>query len=167
MICCCHDALNPSSLARQYIPKGSDFDLYSEENIAEIERKLNHRPNITLTSEVVALPSVLNCVYFIGSPIVNPGQDKSQHSMKHYPSPVWTALLCLLCYTRKFCDYYSFCFTFLRSLNVMVLLLSVNELESFCTILTETILSGAIGRFALSAYLNSVHSLPCISMSFL
>ena len=37
-------------------PEGSDFDLYSEENIAEIEWKLNHRPNITLTSEVVALP---------------------------------------------------------------------------------------------------------------
>ena len=37
-------------------PEGSDFDLYSEENIAEIEWKLNHRPNTTLTSEVVALP---------------------------------------------------------------------------------------------------------------
>ena len=37
-------------------PEGSDFDLYSEENIAEIEWKLNHRPNITSTSEVVAHP---------------------------------------------------------------------------------------------------------------
>ena len=35
---------NTNGLARQYIPKGSDFDLYSEENIAEIEWKLNHRP---------------------------------------------------------------------------------------------------------------------------
>ena len=34
---------NTNGLARQYIPKGSDFDLYSEENIAEIEWKLNHR----------------------------------------------------------------------------------------------------------------------------
>ena len=25
-------------------PEGSDFDLYSEEDIAEIEWKLNHRP---------------------------------------------------------------------------------------------------------------------------
>ena len=28
--------------------KGSDFDLYSEENIAEIEWKLNHRPRKSL-----------------------------------------------------------------------------------------------------------------------
>ena len=35
---------NTNGLARQYIPKGSDFDLYSEENIAEIEWKLNNRP---------------------------------------------------------------------------------------------------------------------------
>lgn len=39
---------NTNGLARQYIPKGSDFDLYSEENIAEIEWKLNHRPRKSL-----------------------------------------------------------------------------------------------------------------------
>ena len=39
-----YSKINPSSLARQYIPKGSDFDLYSEENLAEIEWKLNQRP---------------------------------------------------------------------------------------------------------------------------
>ena len=46
---------NTNGLARQYIPKGSDFDLYSEENIAEIEWKLNHRPRKSL------LPSVRHC----------------------------------------------------------------------------------------------------------
>ena len=46
---------NRNGLARQYIPKGSDFDLYSEENIAEIEWKLNHRPRKSL------LPSVRHC----------------------------------------------------------------------------------------------------------
>ena len=39
---------NTNGLARQYIPKGSDFDMYSEENIAEIEWKLNHRPRKSL-----------------------------------------------------------------------------------------------------------------------
>ena len=39
---------NPTGLARQYIPKGSDFDLYSEENIAEIGWNLNHRPRNSL-----------------------------------------------------------------------------------------------------------------------
>ena len=37
-----------NGLARQYIPKGSDFDLYSEEHITEIEWKLNHRPRKSL-----------------------------------------------------------------------------------------------------------------------
>ena len=46
---------NTNGLARQYIPKGSDCDLYSEENIAEIEWKLNHRPRKSL------LPSVRHC----------------------------------------------------------------------------------------------------------
>ena len=39
---------NTNGLARQYIPKGSDFDLYSEEHITEIEWKLNHRPRKSL-----------------------------------------------------------------------------------------------------------------------
>ncbi|MBR1539521.1 MAG: IS30 family transposase [Bacteroidales bacterium] len=39
---------NTNGLARQYIPKGSDFDLYSEDYIAEVEWKLNHRPRKSL-----------------------------------------------------------------------------------------------------------------------
>ena len=39
---------NMNGLARQYIPKGSDLDLYSEEYIAEVEWKLNHRPRKSL-----------------------------------------------------------------------------------------------------------------------
>lgn len=39
---------NTNGLARQYIPKESDFDLYSDEYIAEVEWKLNHRPRKSL-----------------------------------------------------------------------------------------------------------------------
>ena len=39
---------NTNGLARQYIPKGSDFDQHSEEHITEIEWKLNHRPRKSL-----------------------------------------------------------------------------------------------------------------------
>ena len=39
---------NTNGLSRQYIPKGSDFDLYSEEYITEIEWILNHRSRKSL-----------------------------------------------------------------------------------------------------------------------
>lgn len=39
---------NTNGLIRQYIPKKSDFNDYSVENIAEIQRKLNNRPRKTL-----------------------------------------------------------------------------------------------------------------------
>ena len=62
---------NTNGLARQYIPKGTDFEDLTDEYIAEVEWKLNHRPRkslgylrpleyfkkiLNLTSEVVALP---------------------------------------------------------------------------------------------------------------
>jgi transposase, IS30 family len=39
---------NTNGLIRQYIPKKSNFDDYSVENIAEIQQKLNNRPRKTL-----------------------------------------------------------------------------------------------------------------------
>ena len=39
---------NTNGLIRQYIPKKSNFNDYSVENIAEIQEKLNNRPRKTL-----------------------------------------------------------------------------------------------------------------------
>ena len=39
---------NTNGLARQYIPKGMDFDELTEEYVAEVEWKLNHRPRKSL-----------------------------------------------------------------------------------------------------------------------
>lgn len=39
---------NTNGLARQYIPKGSDFEELTDEYVAEVEWKLNHRPRKSL-----------------------------------------------------------------------------------------------------------------------
>lgn len=39
---------NTNGLARQYIPKGTDFEDLTDEYIAEVEWKLNHRPRKSL-----------------------------------------------------------------------------------------------------------------------
>lgn len=39
---------NTNGLARQYIPKGTDFEDLTDEYIAEVEWKLNHRPKKSL-----------------------------------------------------------------------------------------------------------------------
>ena len=39
---------NPNGLIRQYIPKGTDFSELTDEMLAEIEWKLNHRPRKSL-----------------------------------------------------------------------------------------------------------------------
>ena len=39
---------NTNGLIRQYIPKKTDFDLYDEKYIKDIEIKLNNRPRKTL-----------------------------------------------------------------------------------------------------------------------
>ena len=40
---------NTNGLARQYIPKGTDFEDLTDEYIAEVEWKLNHRPRKSLS----------------------------------------------------------------------------------------------------------------------
>ena len=39
---------NTNGLIRQYIPKGTDFSELTDEMLAEIEWKLNHRPRKSL-----------------------------------------------------------------------------------------------------------------------
>ena len=39
---------NTNGLSRQYIPKGTDFEELTDEYIAEVEWKLNHRPRKSL-----------------------------------------------------------------------------------------------------------------------
>ncbi len=49
---------NTNGLIRQYIPKKSNFDDYSVENIAKIQEKLNNRPRKTCNYSGAAIPTL-------------------------------------------------------------------------------------------------------------
>ena len=49
---------NANGLVRQYLPKGTDFATFSDEQIAEIERRINSRPRKTLAYRTLTKSSV-------------------------------------------------------------------------------------------------------------